>query len=56
MRRRLAGMALMTVALPLGVRAADAIADRLEAGGNPTTATKLLRRSSSLGRWLSRPR
>ncbi len=42
------------VVLPLGARAAEVIADRLEAGRSPSTTTKLLRRSSSLGRRLAR--
>ena len=54
MKRRFATMALTLVVVPLGARAADTIADRLEAGHSPTTATKLLRRSSSLGRRLTR--
>jgi hypothetical protein len=54
MKRRLTRMALMMVALPLGVRAAEAIADHLEAGRGPSTATKVLRQSSSLGRRLAR--
>jgi hypothetical protein len=55
MRRRLTKIALVTIAWPLGVQAADAIADRLEAGRTPTTASKLLRRGASLGRRLRRP-
>ena len=40
----------MMVALPLGVRTAEVIADRLEARRGPSTATRLLRQSSNLGR------
>ena len=54
MRRRLAKVALMMVVLPLGARAAEVIADRLEAGRSPSTTTKLLRRGSSIGRRLAR--
>lgn len=49
MRRRLAKLLLMTLVFPAAVRTADLIADRLEAERGPSTATRLLRRGSSLG-------
>jgi hypothetical protein len=50
MKRRLAKMAFMMVILPLGVRAAEVVADHLEAERTHTTARRLLRGTSKLGR------
>ena len=56
MRRRLVRLLLTTLVFPAAVRTADVIADRLEAERGPSTTTRLLRRGSTLGRRLVRPR
>lgn len=45
----------MALVLPVAIRTADTIADRLEADRGATTSTKLLRHGSRLGRRLVRP-
>ncbi len=52
MRRRLLRLALVTVALPLAVKAAESTADRLESVNGPSAGTRLLRHGSRLGRQL----
>jgi len=54
MRRRLAKLALMMLVLPLSIRAAEALADLVEADRGPTKTTRVLRQSSKLGRRLAR--
>ncbi|HET6964953.1 MAG TPA: hypothetical protein VFH58_09290 [Acidimicrobiales bacterium] len=50
MRRRLLRLAVVTVVLPLAVKAAESTADRLEAVNGPSAGTRLLRHGSRLGR------
>ncbi len=56
MRRRLLRFALITVAVPLAVRAVEGMADRIEAVNGPSGPTRALRRASSIGRRLGRIR
>jgi hypothetical protein len=52
MRRRIVRFALMALVLPVAVRTADALADRLESESGATPATKLLRQGSGIGKKL----
>lgn len=54
MRRRLLRLALLSVVVPVALEAVDYVADRLEASGGPTSATRTMRRASTVGRRLSR--
>jgi hypothetical protein len=46
-------MAIFMVVLPLVVRFAELVADRLEATKGPTTPSRLLRHGSRVGRWIA---
>lgn len=50
MRRRLLRLAVVTVVVPLAVKAAESTADRLEATRGPSAGSRLLRHGSRLGR------
>ncbi len=56
MRRRLLRFALLTVAVPLAVKAVEGMADRIEAVNGPSGSSRALRRASTIGRRLSRIR
>jgi hypothetical protein len=47
-------MLLFVVVLPLAIRFAEAVADHLDATRGPSAPSRLLRRGSTVGRWIAR--
>jgi hypothetical protein len=47
-------LALFMIVLPLLIRFAEEVADRLEATSGPTAPSRMLRRGSSVGRWIAK--